>query len=229
MTFELPPNYRHRLSPLSCGDRPGDTPRTASSHGRVYQRAVYDLAVMTATREREGREMREYRRADTTDTVDIVDVGCGLCKLGDSGFCVLGVDTPEMTLAAARTWAGKDYPVRFVADDLETCEHAAMWNQNLATYVCADVIEHLVDPTRLLASLAARPPGTHLVISTPDRGRVPGASRTGPPKNKRHVREWTIGEFSRLLLPHLGRPVLEGHVRAHSGDDAAVSTIVMMY
>lgn len=70
--------------------------------------------------------------------------------------------------------------------------------------ICADVIEHLVDPDDLLNWLK-RLNFRYLILSTPDkdmlpRYQVPAAqSQSGPPVNPRHIREWSFAELERYL------------------------------
>ena len=70
--------------------------------------------------------------------------------------------------------------------------------------ICADVIEHLIDPNQLLEWLQECNFGL-LVISTPDRDRLLDVqnnnpqSQTGPPVNPAHVREWGFGEFASFI------------------------------
>jgi len=69
--------------------------------------------------------------------------------------------------------------------------------------VCSDVVEHLLKPEiiidffRKCKSLVKA-----IVISTPDRVEERGYFDYGPPANPYHVREWTLDEFSRLLMDY---------------------------
>jgi SAM-dependent methyltransferase len=66
--------------------------------------------------------------------------------------------------------------------------------------VCSDVIEHLRAPERLLAKLrAALEFAPVVVISTPERDLWHGVRSPGPPRNRHHVREWTVREFEQLM------------------------------
>lgn len=70
--------------------------------------------------------------------------------------------------------------------------------------ICADVIEHFVDPDQLLNWLRHLD-FKYLVISTPDKNKLPlyqtpaTQSQTGPPINPHHVREWGFEEFEQYI------------------------------
>jgi SAM-dependent methyltransferase len=66
--------------------------------------------------------------------------------------------------------------------------------------ICADVVEHLLDPIPLLEVLAeCCERGAIVLTSTPDRVRAWGREHRGPPPNPSHVREWALDEYRRLL------------------------------
>lgn len=67
--------------------------------------------------------------------------------------------------------------------------------------ICADVIEHVSDPDKLLNFIKNMNP-KHIIISTPDRDLLVKKlkrSAVGPPTNKYHVREWTKKEFAKYI------------------------------
>jgi hypothetical protein len=65
--------------------------------------------------------------------------------------------------------------------------------------VCADVIEHLLNPLPLLASVISElQQGGTLIISTPDREGLRGSRNRHSPKAE-HVREWSKSEFRELI------------------------------
>jgi hypothetical protein len=70
--------------------------------------------------------------------------------------------------------------------------------------ICADVIEHIVDPLPLLEKIKRGPLNT-MIFSTPsleilsERGLSP---RLGPPDNESHIREWTTLEFYSFMSVH---------------------------
>jgi hypothetical protein len=66
--------------------------------------------------------------------------------------------------------------------------------------VCADVIEHLVDPRPLLANLRRWLDLSPIcVLSTPERDLARGPGDCGPPLNPAHVREWNLEELAAYL------------------------------
>ena len=68
--------------------------------------------------------------------------------------------------------------------------------------ICADVIEHLSNPSSLLKIIKTHLKDTGLVIlSTPDRDMRRGKNNIQSP-NKAHVREWNREELRRLMEAH---------------------------
>ena len=130
----------------------------------------------------------------------IIDVGCGngdkLVALADR-FEVTGIDFgPNIDLCRARhtvgTWVEFD-----VASE-------ASWPASIdfvnATVVCADVIEHLLQPERLVAKLvSALEDARALLLSTPERHASYSGHTISPPPNTNHVREWTMRELIAFL------------------------------
>ena len=62
--------------------------------------------------------------------------------------------------------------------------------------ISSDVIEHLVDPDKLLEYIKRFCyKNTIIILSSPERDIVRGKYSFGPPENKAHVREWNKREF----------------------------------
>jgi SAM-dependent methyltransferase len=132
----------------------------------------------------------------------VVDIGCGsghklvrhIAPVTDGW---LGVDQPSGIATASATFPDG----RWLAVDLATDE---AWTELDARrpdlVLCADVIEHLTDPHALLARLRtlAGPDG-QVLLSTPDRSRLDDTDPLGPPRNARHIREWSHAEMELLL------------------------------
>jgi SAM-dependent methyltransferase len=131
----------------------------------------------------------------------VIDVGSGNgAKLAalHPDFELIGIDT-----GANLTRASEQFPfVRWVQRDLDEADDLGAESDALegAVLVCADVIEHLKRPDRLLGSLrAALPHSDCILLSTPDRELLWGARHDGPPPNRAHVREWSRPELAAFL------------------------------
>jgi trans-aconitate methyltransferase len=183
----LPPGYREN-PPLATDTEGGaywaDPEETEVRNRRRYQDAVYRIAARRARHKR------------------VLDVGCGtgqnlVRRVGRVTVGTVGVDQPSAIEMARRAYPDREW----IAGDLGADE---IWERLRAlapdVVICADVIEHVPDPRELLDRLRGLldPSGT-LVLSTPDRARTEDQAALGPPRNPRHVREWTRPEMQRLL------------------------------
>jgi len=132
----------------------------------------------------------------------IIDIGCGngkkLAELHPR-FEIIGVDY-GVNLEVCR----EHYPFgTWQEHDLEQPEHIAIPDEILsqAIVICADVIEHLVDPSHLLNNLRGMMEHSPAcLLSTPDRDLSTSPDHLGPPINPSHVREWNLAELNDLLL-----------------------------
>ena len=184
--FCIRDGYRHRQAAEYFADVAGDL---------IHQPHVYELAAFLG---------------DRCGARRLIDVGCGsggkLAALAGR-FEAVGIDHgANLEAAAARG-------LTCIAHDLERglpeVEPSLLAD---AVVVCADVVEHLSDPSPLLAGLARwNRTCPYLLLSTPDRVRVRGYGDIGPPANPAHVREWAADEFDALLTRHAFGPRLIGH------------------
>ena len=181
----LPSDYR--TNPPASADSDG-TPyweRGLSHNDSRYQVPVYRLAA---------------RRANELTPRLVMDIGCGsgdkLNEFFGRATCrVIGVDQ-ESAISLARSRFGS---IDWLAGDLGSAEFwAELAGHQPDLVICADVIEHLVDPVGLLERLHALIGDGRLILSTPDRARL-DSDPLGPPGNPRHIREWTADELSTLL------------------------------
>jgi len=104
--------------------------------------------------------------ADRGEGLRVLDVGCAGGYISEiltaRGFAVTGVDMP-----------GTPFPesIRFVAADLDNGLPAL--DGRFDTIICADVLEHLRDPLRMLEQCRERlAPGGALVASLPNSGNA---------------------------------------------------------
>ena len=128
----------------------------------------------------------------------IVDLGCGAGNKLITYF--EDYDTLGLELPINVEILRKRYPER----KWEVCDLSVKPSITTDVIVCADVIEHLVDPDQLLEYLK-NVSFQYLVISTPDRYLVYRPWQKGyfgPPKNKAHVREWSFREFGEYIAAH---------------------------
>lgn len=127
----------------------------------------------------------------------LLDVGSGppvkLKSLIPAKLDICLVDQPNTALHAAELLPA----ARFFAANLEHDFPALKRTFDLV--LCADVIEHLVDPDPCLDFMRQHlAPGGLLLISTPERDTLRGKDCTCCP-HPMHVREWGFAEFSRFL------------------------------
>lgn len=128
----------------------------------------------------------------------VLDVGCGVgTKLAAeiAPVCrdLCAVDQPS-ALAHARARC----PAASYAEiDLERCD--LHLGRRFDLILCADVVEHLVDPDHMLRFIRAHAHHRSLILlSTPERRRLRGRDCNGSDKPE-HVREWSMDEFRRFL------------------------------
>jgi SAM-dependent methyltransferase len=179
------PNPSARTLDIESSDRYWTDERI--EYSARYQHHVYLLAAGIAAR-------NQYQVG--------LDLGCGT---GTKAARILGKVLPEMNLVDQPTseeLARRALPgARFVSADLETCEFEL--DTQLDLIVCADVVEHLVDPLPCLRFVRDHLKATGTAIfSTPERDILRGPDCMTSP-HEAHVREWNAAEF-RALLEHAG-------------------------
>jgi SAM-dependent methyltransferase len=203
--WKIKPGYIERPMPEYCLDRPD---------GNLWQWDVYAKA----------REL-----AIETGAKWFIDLGCGSGEKSD-----MLVDGATKRYIGFDTGSNFEYcrslPRRLRSEwrecDLESPEFAIPSED--AVIICADVIEHLINPAALLrrlADLIARVKG--IILSTPDRDLTHGIDHNGPPPNVGHVREWNLSEF-RELLESFGLKPAMSHVPCRKGDDRRITTMAVI-
>lgn len=150
----------------------------------------------------------------------LIDIGCGAAsKLAACwpALAIVGLDYgTNLSRAAVR------YPFgTWLECDLERLDPAVLQrvcsvDLRRSVLICADVIEHLIDPTALLTALkdwlALAPLA---LLSTPERVLCWGAEHVGPPPNPTHVREWTRVELVDYLTKSGLQVVFSGFTQTH--------------
>jgi hypothetical protein len=132
--------------------------------------------------------LRAYGLMKKNNWKCVVDIGCGsaykLMKyLGD--FKTIGYELPENVAELQRRYPNEEWRSANFDNSKEI---------NADLIICSDVIEHLVDPDKLMNYLLQQDFGA-LILSTPERDICRGSADMGPPKNPAHQREWNLDEF----------------------------------
>jgi len=129
----------------------------------------------------------------------VLDVGCGFgLKLKQIIYPVcndiVGIDTKH-----AADFCRKEYNFgKWLEDDIE--KPSLKLNKKFDLVISSDVIEHLVDPDRLLSYIKKFcHKNTHIIISTTERDLTRGKKSFGPPSNLAHVREWNMLELEKYI------------------------------
>ncbi len=123
----------------------------------------------------------------------IVDMGCGsgyksAHYLGQ--YKLTGVD-----FSPAIDQAKIDFPAyEWIHADEFVPEH---YTADLI--ICADVIEHVEDPSLFMKHMLAIRDWRCLMISTPERNKRRGRWHFGPPPNPAHYREWSMQELKEFV------------------------------
>lgn len=136
--------------------------------------------------------------ARENNLTQIIDVGCGsgykLMKFFKQNYQVIGID-----IQTTYDYLMSQYPDQTWVNG-ETVDFSSL---TADVVICADVIEHVVNPDELVENIKKIKNLKYVVLSTPDRLLVRGWHDFGPPKNVTHVREWSGKEFSKYIGPKL--------------------------
>jgi 2-polyprenyl-3-methyl-5-hydroxy-6-metoxy-1,4-benzoquinol methylase len=203
---------------LPVGYRSRD--RTVYDHKQQEEQAEWQRAVYT-TAARIGESLHSLR---------VIDVGCGNGeKLVDlyPRFEIIGIDYGENLRRCRQryefgTWLEHDLDVDEPLPPSAEVERSII--------VCADVIEHLLRPERLLMRLReALEHADAGIISTPERILTHGSRQLGPPPNRAHVREWALDEFAALLSAHRFWHGFVGLTRTHAARRPRNTILAMVF
>lgn len=132
----------------------------------------------------------------------VIDVGCGSGVKLASRIAPLTPEWLGVDQDSAIRLATQRYPTgNWISADLNLPSTWSELAERPADLViCSDVIEHLEDPHELLVRLRSLlAPGGVILLSTPDRSRLERIDPSGPPRNPRHIREWTEDELTLLV------------------------------
>lgn len=187
--FFIKPGYQARTQPEYYADIHDD--------GTIWQPEVYPLAATLAYQ-------YECRY--------IIDIGCGRArKLAalHPEFEIIGLD-----FGSNLEYCRAQYPFgKWIEVDLDDGTGVDISPDILsnALVINSDVIEHVVDPTKLMQLIRS-----YLIhakaalISTPERDLERGYQDMGPPANPTHIREWNLVELETMLSSEGLRPAYCG-------------------
>ena len=186
-SFGLPPDYQINAEAITSekvGDNIYWTDEVINS-SRYFQYGVYKFA----------RQLVIEKNCRS-----IVDIGCGPAMKAVQFFGGI----PELSL----TGIDQQKPIDFcntqhsvgtwIADDFDDPSSEIPITRS-DFIVCSDVIEHVVDPVKLLDYMKRlMDHQSYALISTPDRHRLLGRGARKP-FNPHHVREWSFKEFAAFI------------------------------
>lgn len=181
--YGISPTYAARDANITVADEIDYWSPHTIRMARYYQYHVYQHARLLIDR---------YR------LTSVLDIGCGpALKLTEivAPVCrdITGLDDERIIRFCRETAQAGEY----VSFDIE--RQPLPLERRFDLILSADVIEHLVDPDKLLTAIKqAAHRGSYIVLSTPERGALRGPSCAGSPKAV-HVREWAFDEFARYL------------------------------
>ncbi len=176
--------YQNRPTNRTLSVKPGDVYWTAE---RIRSNLYYQYDTYTTARSL----IKEH------NLKSVVDVGCGVAGKLMSVIYPVCKDVSGIDQKEAIEYCLSHYRHgRFLVDNLEKPKLAP---GKFDVIICADVIEHMENPDKLLSyikRLAA--PGGYLVLSTPERDKLRGEDCISSPKQE-HVREWNNPELQAYL------------------------------
>jgi len=212
--YSLPAGYRENPVRTTMDSESGGTYWNAFrlNNTRFYQYAVYTYA-------------RDVLRKHGLKS--LIDVGCGpgmkLRMIHEAlpDVAITGIDQPHPIEFCKQNHGFGEW----FADDFEN-PAPALSSLKASVVMCSDVIEHVLDPDKLLSYIAGKlETGGYVILSTPDRDRHYGAGfmQSG---HKDHIREWNKAEFANYLeksgwtiLEHFHTPGIKaGLSRAYLND-----------
>lgn len=204
MPYGLPENYQARLQPKYFDD--------VLEQAHLWQADVYRAAALLAERSGVHR---------------IVDIGCGratkLVPLAQR-FDIVGIDYGDNIHYCEQTYPVGTWYIHDLEREIVTAE---IFRDSIV--ICADVIEHLIDPAALMQTLKnAAETAEYVLISTPDRQRMYGYEQYGPPDNLAHVREWTLKELATWLSLEGLMPVWAGWTISFDNQPERLNTSLLV-
>lgn len=150
-----------------------------------YQHLVYQIAA-DVIRTRPSR-------------TSVLDIGCGYPYKLEKFIRPLTSDITGIDSREAVEFSKANFQFgRWVEGNLSDSSFSL--GRKFGVIICADVIEHVEDPDKLLEIVRRHAyRSSTVIISTPERDNARGIDHNGPPPNQTHIREWNQDEFTGYL------------------------------
>jgi SAM-dependent methyltransferase len=163
----------------------------------TWQYEVYECA---------SRIIRKYK------LTSILDIGCGCGMKLKKLILPASQDITGIDEASTIAWCKQNHDFgTWYDDNLE--DPKLDLGRTFDLIISADVIEHLVNPDKLLDVIKRfSSKDSYIILSTPERDATRGKDDMGPPQYHLHAREWNFNEF-RKYIEHQGFRVIK-HFRA---------------
>lgn len=183
------PNYVHRVDVFLDGkieekeDFPASVYVDSDEKSKEYQIEIYEYA---------------KKIFSLIGGERILDIGCGTAYKTKKYFD--NEDFIGLEIEPMLTYLRKRYPNNIWLDGRSEKVPPGYFS----LVICADVIEHIVDPDNIL-NFIEEIDFNYCIISTPDRDSLnlregkKWDNYKGPPRNTSHIREWSFKEFGEYI------------------------------
>lgn len=180
--YFIKPGYRFGVRPGQKIMFEGEQDSAESS--MISQYEVYEYA---------SRLIKNHRLRS------VLDIGCGYGMKLKKLILSVCQDITGIDEADTISWCKQHYDFgTWSADNLE--DPKVHLGRTFDLIISADVIEHLVNPDKLLEAIKRfASKDTFIILSTPERDATRGKDDMGPPSNPLHAREWNFDEFRKYI------------------------------
>ena len=157
----------------------------------IWQYAAYEFAANVYS--------EKIIKPSSKTSPSVLDIGCGYGFKAKEFFYPICKDFTGIDAKYFIKFCKKSHSFgQWLADNIENPKLDL--NRKFDLIISMDVIEHLVDPDKLLQYIKKHShPESFIVISTPERDLTSNRKGLGPPDNKLHIREWNRDELHKYI------------------------------